>query len=193
MPVDRRDFGPCGSELYTSVFATAVYNDESHTFEQVIQALQRSLDVSSREAVDLATCIDREGRSIVRCSSFQVRMSCDCNRSLSLILLIFFHHHLHHQACNQAKSALERHTSRLPPRALKVCVLLGLFLAHQGHALRLLHWLRKLMGICEGFRLLLADIIMKVLSSLLIPLPQLNAINHISNWFTIPFRAANCS
>ncbi len=72
MPVDRRDFGPCGPELYTSVYATAVYNDESHTFEQVIQALQRSLDVSSREAVDLATCIDREGRSIVRCSSFQV-------------------------------------------------------------------------------------------------------------------------
>lgn len=73
MPVDRRDFGPCGSELYNPVFATAVYNDESHTFEQVIQALQRSLDVSSREAVDLATCIDREGRSIVRCSSLQVK------------------------------------------------------------------------------------------------------------------------
>lgn len=138
MPVDRRDFGPCGPELYTSVYATAVYNDESHTFEQVIQALQRSLDVSSREAVDLATCIDREGRSIVRCSSFQ--------------------------ACNQARSAIERHTSRLPPRALKVCVLLGPFLAHQGHALRLLNWLRKLMGICEGFRLLLADIIMKPIS-----------------------------
>lgn len=69
------------------------------------------------------------------------------------------------QACNQARSAIERHTSRLPPRALKVCVLLGPFLAHQGHALRLLNWLRKLMGICEGFRLLLADIIMKVHNS----------------------------
>lgn len=75
MPVDRRDFGPCTTEPYTSVYATAVYNDESHTFEQVIQALQRSLDVGSREAVDLATCIDREGRSIVRCSSFQVTMA----------------------------------------------------------------------------------------------------------------------
>jgi len=73
--LDRRGgFGPeYGSEPYTSVYATAVYNDESHTFEQVIQALQRSLDVGSREAVDLATCIDREGRSIVRCSSFHVR------------------------------------------------------------------------------------------------------------------------
>ena len=29
--------------------------------------------------------------------------------------------------------------------------------SHQGHALRLLNWLRKLMGIFEGFRLLLAD------------------------------------
>ena len=142
MPTDRRDFGPCTTEPYTSVYATAVYNDESHTFEQVIQALQRSLDVGSREAVDLATCIDREGRSIVRCSSFQ--------------------------ACNAAKTAIERNTSRLPPRALKVCVLLGPFLAHQGHALRLLNWLRKLMGICEGFRLLLADIIMKVVVSHLI-------------------------
>ena len=49
-----------------------------------------------------------------------------------------------------------------------LCVLLGPFLAHQGHALRLLNWLRKLMGICEGFRLLLADIIMKVVVSHLI-------------------------
>ena len=72
LPPDRRDIGLCGAEAYTSVYATAVYNDESHTFEQVIQALQRSLDVGSREAVDLATCIDREGRSIVRCSTFQV-------------------------------------------------------------------------------------------------------------------------
>ncbi len=75
MPLNRRggfaqDYS---SEVYTSVYATAVYNDESHTFEQVIQALQRSLDVNPREAVDLATCIDREGRSIVRCSSFHVR------------------------------------------------------------------------------------------------------------------------
>jgi len=128
-----------GGEPYTSVYATAVYNDESHTFEQVIQALQRSLDVSSREAVDVATCIDREGRSIVLCSSFH--------------------------ACTQARTAIERHTSRLPPRALKVCVLLGPFLAHQGHALRLLHWLRKLMGICEGFRLLLADIVIKPITA----------------------------
>lgn len=75
MSLDRRGgFGAdYSSEPHTSVYATAVYNDESHTFEQVIQALQRSLDVGSREAVDLATCIDREGRSIVRCSSFHVR------------------------------------------------------------------------------------------------------------------------
>ena len=50
----------------------------------------------------------------------------------------------------------------MTPRPLKVNVLLGPLLAHQGHALRLLHWLRKLMGICEGFRLLLSDIVVKV-------------------------------
>lgn len=172
MPVDRRDFGPCGPELYTSVYATAVYNDESHTFEQVIQALQRSLDVSSREAVDLATCIDREGRSIVRCSSFQVETpKLDPQRFCLARLINWIDNN---QACNQARSAIERHTSRLPPRALKVCVLLGPFLAHQGHALRLLNWLRKLMGICEGFRLLLADIIMKVSEIFLSPNQQIH-------------------
>lgn len=73
MPHNRRGPGTeYGNKAYSSVYATAVYNDESHTFEQVIQALQRSLDVNTREAVDLATCIDREGRSIVRCSSFAV-------------------------------------------------------------------------------------------------------------------------
>ena len=40
--------------------------------------------------------------------------------------------------------------------------------SHQGHALRLLNWLRKLMGIFEGFCLLLADIIMEVVVSYLI-------------------------
>ena len=75
VPLGRRDgYGQAyGSEIYNSVYATAVYNDESHTFEQVIQALTRSLDIVQRVAVELATCIDREGRSIVRCASYQVK------------------------------------------------------------------------------------------------------------------------
>ncbi len=77
-------------------------------------------------------------------------------------MLVLIRHVLSAQACNQARTAIERNTSRLPPRSLKVSVLLGPLLAHQGHALRLLHWLRKLMGICEGFRVLLAEIVVKV-------------------------------
>jgi len=53
-------------------YCLVLYNDESHTFDQVIQTLTRSADCTHKEAVDYATLIDQEGRSVIRCSAFQV-------------------------------------------------------------------------------------------------------------------------
>ena len=49
----------------TSFFATVLYNDESHTFDFVIDILKRALKCDDSEAADFATVVDREGRSVV--------------------------------------------------------------------------------------------------------------------------------
>lgn len=58
-----------------SLYATVVYNnDESFTFEQVTEALQLSLGMSPDEADHITLDINRDGRAIIRCSSFQVKV-----------------------------------------------------------------------------------------------------------------------
>ena len=56
----------------SDTFATVLYNDEMHTFDTVIQTLTRAVDCTKRTAEHFAIMIDREGRSIVKCSTFQV-------------------------------------------------------------------------------------------------------------------------
>jgi len=54
-------------------YACILYNDESHTFEIVIQTLTKALQTTKRQAVEYATAIDRDGRAIVKAGSFKVR------------------------------------------------------------------------------------------------------------------------
>ncbi|KFB52247.1 ubiquitin ligase E3 alpha [Anopheles sinensis] len=51
---------------------TVLYNDETHTFEQVIQALTSIVLCSQKTAIEYVTSIDREGRAVVKCASFEV-------------------------------------------------------------------------------------------------------------------------
>lgn len=52
-------------------YCTVLYNDEIHTFEQVINTLTRILKCNQRNAIEFVTNIDREGRAVVKCSTFQ--------------------------------------------------------------------------------------------------------------------------
>lgn len=54
------------------LFCTVLYNDETHTFDLVIQTLTRALQCSKKDAIEFATTIDREGRSIVKVGGFNV-------------------------------------------------------------------------------------------------------------------------
>ena len=49
-----------------------IYNDEVHTFDDVITTIMRAADCSREDAIGFATLIDREGRCVVRCAGFQV-------------------------------------------------------------------------------------------------------------------------
>lgn len=76
-------------------YCTVLYNDEIHTFEQVISTLTRVLKCHHRNAIEFVTNIDREGRALVKCSNFV--------------------------ECQDLKFEIEKHTSR-HGKPLKVLV-----------------------------------------------------------------------
>ena len=43
-----------------NTYSTMLFNDEVHTYEQVISTLQRAVECSHKEAIDFATTVDRE-------------------------------------------------------------------------------------------------------------------------------------
>ncbi|XP_055953214.1 E3 ubiquitin-protein ligase UBR2-like [Argiope bruennichi] len=108
----------------SDTYCTILYNDETHTYEQVIDTLTKAINCSKKVAIDYATTIDREGRSIVKCSTFA--------------------------ECNQIRHYIERVTSRLASK-LKVSVMHTEIIAHQTFALKLLSWLQTIISLNKGF------------------------------------------
>ncbi|KAL6265276.1 hypothetical protein P5V15_002056 [Pogonomyrmex californicus] len=113
-------------------YCTVLFNDEHHTFDQVITMLTRVLKCSQKEAVEYVTNVDREGRAVVKCSVFR--------------------------HCNELRAEVERFTYRHSNRPLKVLVLHTHIVAHQTFAIRLLNWLQQFISHCEGFRVLFSNI-----------------------------------
>ncbi|CAL1294338.1 unnamed protein product [Larinioides sclopetarius] len=118
----------------SDTYCTILYNDETHTYEQknthfqknrhVIDTLTKAINCNKKVAIDYATTIDREGRSIVKCSTFA--------------------------ECNQIRHYIERVTSRLASK-LKVSVMHTEIIAHQTFALKLLSWLQTIISVNKGF------------------------------------------
>lgn len=115
-------------------YCTVLYNDEVHTFEQVINTLTRILKCNQRNAIEFVTNIDREGRAVVKCSTFQ--------------------------HCNDLKSEIEKFTSR-HGKPLKVLVVHAHAVAHQLFAMKLLSWLQVFLSHGEGFRAIFAEVALK--------------------------------
>ncbi|CAN7938536.1 unnamed protein product, partial [Ixodes hexagonus] len=128
------DLAPGGSPSQDT-FVTMLFNDEAHTYEQVIQTLNRAIECTHREAIEYATTVDREGRSLVRSSSFA--------------------------DCLQVKQHIERFTSRHGSRPLRVLVMHSSVVAHQTFAMRLLSWLQGFLSQCQAFRLIFSDVMME--------------------------------
>lgn len=128
------DLAPGGSPSQDT-FVTMLFNDEAHTYEQVIQTLNRAIECTHREAIEYATTVDREGRSLVRSSSFA--------------------------DCLQVKQHIERFTSRHGSRPLRVLVMHSSVVAHQTFAMRLLSWLQGFLSQCQAFRLIFSAVMME--------------------------------
>lgn len=121
------------------IYCTILYNDESHTYEQVIQTLTRVVKCVHKDAVEYVTSIDREGRAVVRSSKFQ--------------------------ECMRLKDEIEKFASRpvLSNRSapLNVGVLHKNCVAFQQFALQLLGWFQQFLKKHAIFRQIFCDIATK--------------------------------
>ncbi|XP_072121138.1 E3 ubiquitin-protein ligase UBR2 isoform X2 [Mobula birostris] len=108
-----------------------LFNDEVHTYEQVIYTLQKAVNCTQKEAVSFATTVDRDGRRSVRYGDFQY--------------------------CEQAKTVIVRNTSR-QTKPLKVQVMHSSVVAHQAFAIKLLLWLSQVIGYSGGLRRILCQV-----------------------------------
>lgn len=119
------------------VYCTVLYNDETHTFDQVINTLTRIVGWQQKDAVEYVSTIDREGRAVVKCSSFQ--------------------------SCIKLKNDIEnqslRSTVALKPTVLKVAVLHKNDYAYQQFSLQLLAWFQEFLSRHALFRFLFCEIL----------------------------------
>ncbi|XP_017064489.1 E3 ubiquitin-protein ligase UBR1 [Drosophila eugracilis] len=106
-------------------YCTVLYNDESHTFDQVIQTLTKIAKCPQKNAMEIVAAIDREGRAVVKCDTFK--------------------------GCNDLKEAIEN--QMIPPtplltsvrnnQSLRTSVLHIGAVACQQFALQLLGWFQE--------------------------------------------------
>jgi len=115
-------------------FCTVLYNDETHTFDQVITTLTRFIKCPQRESIDYVTSIDREGRAVVKYAGFE--------------------------QCKYLKEEIEKFTSRHGGKPLKTVVVHSHVIAHQIYALRLLTWMQNLLGYSERLRALFSNVVL---------------------------------
>uniref|UniRef100_A0A3Q2Y0B2 E3 ubiquitin-protein ligase n=1 Tax=Hippocampus comes TaxID=109280 RepID=A0A3Q2Y0B2_HIPCM len=124
------------SKLLSSPLVNAAYynyycmlfNDEVHTYEQVIYTLQKAVNCSQKEAVSFATTVDRDGRKSVRYGDFQF--------------------------CEQAKTVIVV----IAADPLRVEVMHSSVVAHQCFALKALSWLGQIIQYSDGLRRILCQV-----------------------------------
>ncbi|CAL8067972.1 unnamed protein product [Orchesella dallaii] len=138
------------SFLEKETYCTVLYNDETHTYDAVIAALQHALGCSTRDATAFATIVDREGRSIVSISGLQ--------------------------ECTNAKKQIEMMTSRHGSFPLKTLVLHSHLVAHQTFAIHVLEWIKRILEKSYVFRFLFANIAENLLTDKILKLNFFNSV-----------------
>lgn len=122
------------------IYCTILYNDETHTFEQVIQTLTSIVKCTQKEAIEYVTSIDREGRAVVKCAPFEM--------------------------CKKLKEDVEnkviRSTMTTKASPLKVTVLHKNEVACQHLAMQTLGWFQAFLTRHSTFRLVFCNIVAEV-------------------------------
>ncbi|KAH8330115.1 hypothetical protein KR059_001969 [Drosophila kikkawai] len=124
-------------------FCTVLYNDESHTFDQVIQTLTKIAKCGHKDAMEIVAAIDREGRAVVKCDTFK--------------------------ECNDLKTAIENQMipsnnlllNQRNSQSLRTSVLHTRAVACQQFALQLLGWFQEFLVCHYLFRKTFAGLVQR--------------------------------
>ena len=100
-----------------------LFNDETHTYDAVINALEVAIGCTAQQAKHLATSVDREGRSIVLS---QTQALCESARRT-----------IQHRT----RRDVNRRTEKSGP--LEVKIMIASLVYHQALAVKLLSWLTQ--------------------------------------------------
>ena len=116
-------------------YVTILYNDEVHSYEQVVSTLRKVLSIDDKKAFEYAAIVDKEGRSTIRRDK--------------------------KADCMQTKSKVEATMSgggAAGVTALATRVFHHSLIAHQYFAERLIVWLQKMCEASKGLKYLLCQI-----------------------------------
>ncbi|CAJ0578381.1 unnamed protein product, partial [Mesorhabditis spiculigera] len=113
--VSNSDFSPA--------YQCVLFNDETHTYDNVIRALEIAVTCNHNQAKMLATIVDREGRSTVMAST-----KSSCERARDAIV-------------QRTQRDMSRRTEKQGPLVVKVYE--STFVAHQSNALQIFAWLNQ--------------------------------------------------
>jgi E3 ubiquitin-protein ligase UBR2 len=100
-----------------------LFNDEVHTYDQVINVLSRAIQCTKQEGHEFASLVDREGRTVIRIGTME--------------------------SCIEAQKIIHERTHDMP---LKCEIYPSSFISLQYFAQKLLNYLQDLIGISDGFR-----------------------------------------
>ncbi|CAF3756931.1 unnamed protein product [Rotaria socialis] len=104
-------------------YVTILFNDEIHTYDQVINVLSRAIQCSKPEGHELASLVDREGRTAIRIGTMD--------------------------QCRDVQQIIQMRTADLP---LKCEIYPSAFISLQYFAQKLLSYLQTIIEISDGFR-----------------------------------------
>lgn len=68
-------------------FVTMLFNDESHSYDDVIVSLSKAIECDEEKAMFLASVVDREGRSSIRAGTKEI---CDKANAEVTVRRLFF-------------------------------------------------------------------------------------------------------
>jgi E3 ubiquitin-protein ligase UBR2 len=105
-----------------------LFNDEVHTYDQVINVLSRAIQCTKQEGHEFASLVDREGRTVIRIGTME--------------------------QCIEAQKIIHERTHDMP---LKCEIYPSSFISLQYFAQKLLSYLQDLIGISDGFRRLFCE------------------------------------
>ena len=113
-------------------YVTMLYNDEVHSYEQVVSTLKKVLSVDEKKSYEYAAIVDKEGRSTIRRAK--------------------------KTECAQTKHKVETIMGGPMNNALETKLLHHSLVAHQYFAEKILVWLQRICDTSKGLKHILCKI-----------------------------------